>query len=76
MSPATKPSPDLPASGSSLNDEGYHTCARCPVCGTEECKMLEQLGMYCTTKCAASSSEAAGRDVRKTRRRAISSRAS
>jgi hypothetical protein len=58
MSPAKLPSPTLPASGSSLNAEGHHTCTRCPVCATEECKVLEQLGMYCQTMCAASQAEA------------------
>ena len=32
--------------------EGHHTCRTCPVCGTEECKILQQLGMYCDTSCA------------------------
>lgn len=68
MSPATLPSPTLPASGSSLNSEGHHTCTRCPVCASEECKVLEELGMYCETMCAASQAEAAEKDVRKARR--------
>jgi hypothetical protein len=30
------------------------TCTRCPVCGTEECLTLEELGTYCATMTAAS----------------------
>jgi len=37
-----------PASGS-----GYHNCLNCPVCGTEDCKILQELGMYCETAVAA-----------------------
>ena len=58
MSPAQEPSPTLPESGSSLNSEGHHTCARCPVCLTEACAVLEELGMFCETMCAASQAEA------------------
>jgi hypothetical protein len=68
MSRATKPpSPTLPASGSrpDLNPEGHHTCTRCPVCATEACKVLEQLGMYCETMCAASEAEAADPQARR-----------
>jgi hypothetical protein len=68
MSPANLPSPGLPASGSSLNAEGHHTCTRCPVCASEECKVLEELGMYCETMCAASQAEAADEEARKARR--------
>ena len=68
MSPAKAPSPGLPSSGPSLNPEGRHTCALCPVCGSEECKMLEQLGMYCMTMCAASEAEAADKGAPKPRR--------
>jgi len=32
---------------------GHHTCVTCPVCGTEECKVLQELGMFCDTACAA-----------------------
>jgi hypothetical protein len=67
MSPAKARSPTLPASGSSLNAEGHHSCARCPVCASEECKVLEQLGMYCQTMCAASQAEAADKGARKPR---------
>jgi hypothetical protein len=58
MSPAQKPSPTLPVCGASLNAEGHHTCTRCPVCSTEECAVLEELGMFCETMCAASQAEA------------------
>jgi len=68
MRPAKAPSPGLPASGSSLNTEGHHTCTRCPVCATEECMLLEQLGMYCMTMCAASEAEAADKGAPKPRR--------
>lgn len=27
-------------------------CLRCPVCGTEECMILDQLGNYCETRTA------------------------
>lgn len=30
-----------------------HTCLECPVCGTETCKTLQDLGMYCDTEIAA-----------------------
>lgn len=30
------------------------TCTHCPVCGSEECLMLEELGTYCSTMTAAS----------------------
>jgi hypothetical protein len=30
-----------------------HTCLECPVCGTESCKTLQELGMYCETAIAA-----------------------
>ena len=29
-------------------------CTECPVCGSEECLMLEELGTYCATMAAAS----------------------
>lgn len=31
-----------------------HTCIECPACGTETCKTLQELGMYCDTAMAAS----------------------
>jgi len=30
------------------------TCTLCPVCGSEECLMLEELGTYCATMTATS----------------------
>jgi hypothetical protein len=30
----------------------HHTCIECPACGTESCKILQQLGMYCDTAVA------------------------
>ena len=33
--------------------EGHHTCTRCPVCGMEECAVLQDLGMACNTAQAA-----------------------
>lgn len=59
MSPAKKPSPTPPASGSREKTEAYHTCVSCPVCATEACRVLEDLGMYCETMCAASEAKAA-----------------
>jgi hypothetical protein len=35
-------------------EEPPAACTCCPVCGTEECLMLEELGAYCGTKTAAS----------------------
>ena len=29
-------------------------CTACPVCGSEECLVLEELGTYCATMTAAS----------------------
>ena len=29
-------------------------CTECPVCGSEECLVLEELGSYCATMTAAS----------------------
>ncbi|HTS01519.1 MAG TPA: hypothetical protein VMN04_03280 [Thermoanaerobaculia bacterium] len=54
MSPAKRPSPTLPAPGPEPGPEGHHTCTRCPVCATETCEVLQDLGMYCETMCAAS----------------------
>ncbi len=31
----------------------HHTCIECPACGTETCKILQELGMYCDTAIAA-----------------------
>ena len=33
--------------------EEHHTCLRCPVCGTEECAVLQDLGTTCQTAQAA-----------------------
>ena len=30
-----------------------HSCIECPACGTETCKTLQDLGMYCDTGWAA-----------------------
>lgn len=56
-------SPTLPARGSapSVRPEGHHTCTRCPACATDTCKVLQDLGMYCDTACAASLATAAAR---------------
>jgi hypothetical protein len=35
-------------------EEPATTCTECPVCGTEECRTLEELGHYCATMTAAS----------------------
>jgi len=32
---------------------GHHTCRECPVCGTEECRIMAELGMACETAQAA-----------------------
>ena len=37
-----------------LVEEPVSACTKCPVCGSEECLMLEELGSYCATKTAAS----------------------
>ncbi|MBK6405766.1 MAG: hypothetical protein IPN03_10710 [Holophagales bacterium] len=37
-----------------LVEEPAATCTSCPVCGSEECLMLEELGTYCRTMTAAS----------------------
>ncbi len=35
-------------------EEPATTCTKCPVCGSEECLVLEELGTYCATMTAAS----------------------
>lgn len=35
---------------------GHHTCKACPVCGTEECFVFQDLGMACDTAQAAQAS--------------------
>lgn len=37
--------------------DGHHTCTRCPVCGQEECAVLQDLGMACDTAQAAEEAE-------------------
>jgi hypothetical protein len=37
-----------------LVEEPATACTTCPVCGSEECLMLEELGTYCATMTAAS----------------------
>jgi hypothetical protein len=44
---ATVPLPAHP------DPEGHHTCRECPVCGTEACRVMSELGMYCDTAQAA-----------------------
>lgn len=39
--------------------EGHHSCRECPICGTEECRVLSELGMYCDTAQAAQEARAA-----------------
>lgn len=41
-------------SAKSAAEEPATTCAKCPVCGREECLVLEELGAYCATMTAAS----------------------
>jgi hypothetical protein len=33
---------------------GTHSCLQCPACGTEACRTLQELGMYCDTLTAVS----------------------
>jgi len=63
MSPAKKRSPTPPARGSTKRPEGPHTCVRCPVCASETCRILQELGMYCETQCAASLAQASSRSA-------------
>ncbi len=32
---------------------GNHTCLQCPACGSEACRTMQDLGMYCDTALAA-----------------------
>ncbi len=32
---------------------GHHSCRECPICGTEECQVMAELGMSCETAQAA-----------------------
>jgi hypothetical protein len=38
---------------------GHHTCRECPICGTEECRVMADLGMACDTVQAAQEARAA-----------------
>ena len=64
MSPAKKRSPTPPARAPRVAPDGHHTCMRCPVCATEACKVLQDLGMYCDTQCAASEARATEKEER------------
>ncbi len=33
--------------------DGHHSCTECPVCATEECFVLQDLGLSCDTAQAA-----------------------
>lgn len=48
-----------------------HTCVECPVCSTETCKTLQQLGMYCDTAIAATEAVRASRKERSGKRLAV-----
>ena len=43
--------------------DGHHSCKDCPICGTEQCRMMQELGMFCATQVAATEA------VREKRRR-------
>lgn len=43
----------------------HHTCTSCPVCGSEDCSVLQDLGMSCDTAQAAQEARAARRGGRK-----------
>lgn len=43
-----------PRCARSAAEEPVTTCTKCPVCGSEECLILEELGSYCATMTAAS----------------------
>ena len=43
---------------------GHHRCTECPVCGTEECRVYQDLGMACDTAQAARESKGVRRGVR------------
>jgi hypothetical protein len=44
-----------------LPEVQHHTCIECPAYGTETCKMLQELGMYCDTAIAATEASLAWR---------------
>lgn len=64
MSPAKRQSPTLPAKGSRprVQQDGHHTCMRCPACASETCRVLQDLGMYCETQCATTEARAAEKE--------------
>ena len=45
--------------------DGHHSCRSCPACGTELCRLNQELGMFCDTQIAATEATRA----RRTRRR-------
>ena len=45
--------------------DGHHNCAECPVCGTEECFVLQDLGLSCDTAQAAQETKEVRRGVRR-----------
>ncbi len=51
-----------------LVEEPATACTRCPVCGSEECLMLEELGTYCATMTATSLAAREEREEEKKRR--------
>lgn len=51
--------PRRPAPGATVRS--LPSCTSCPVCGTEECLFLEELGMYCGTMAAAQLASGGGR---------------
>lgn len=54
MNPAPKPAPSPRRARSfALDAARHHTCTLCPACGTEACRTLQELGMYCDTAVAA-----------------------
>ena len=63
MSRARKPSPKtLPGHGSHPVPDEHHTCLRCPMCASETCRTLQDLGMYCETQVAATEARAGGKE--------------
>ena len=45
-----KPSSEI---GAPVPSRLHHTCLDCPAFGSEECRALQELGMYCDTVVAA-----------------------
>ena len=50
--PKAAPSPRR-RSAAAVDLAGHHSCVLCPACGTEACRTLQDLGMYCDTAVAA-----------------------